>query len=127
MDPSDFSSARELAMRLYSPVTFRQQQIWLDDWKAAMERMHYLQVKHAGLSDSLRSILRLRGALKKPNLNLEMVRPDVETLWEKTCCRTQEAAHSFRNTDDGFECSFFAVQDNSYITGLVSICRCTNP
>lgn len=116
-----------MTMRMHTPVTFRQQQIWLDDWRAAMEKMHYLDIKNVGISDSLKWILRLKGALRKPNLSLDLVKPDVITLWRKMAAKGQEAAHCVSNTDQGFECSFFTVHDSSYITGVITISRCPNP
>jgi hypothetical protein len=111
-------------MGAFSPAAHHEQQCWLMDWQTAMQEMHYLDVKQLGISDSLKTLIRIRGQLRKPNLNLELVQPDVEMLWRETCARAQEAAHVIRPNETGFECEFFAIRGHTYITGSVAILRC---
>ena len=123
LDPSEFSKARDRAVHSCTPVVYRTQQAWLGDWRSAIGRMQYLQLHQSGISDSLKSLIQLRGGLKKPNLDLNLVKPDVERLWNEMTDQAEEASHTFVNTDTGFECSFYAVSFNSYITGTFQVER----
>jgi hypothetical protein len=123
MGPADFESSRDYAMRAIPPAPSRLQHVWLTDWQTAMAKMHYLDLKQATITDSLKCLIRIRASLKKPNLSLELVKPDVENLWRETAGQAQDAAHSFVTTDTGFVFSFLAIVQNSYITGTVSIER----
>ena len=110
-------------MRSCMPEDFHHQQFWMEGWKIATNRMHYLHVSHLGLSDSLRTLIRVRANLRKPNLNLELIKPDVETLWSELAKKADESAHAYFNGENGFECCFLAITGNSYITGSVVISR----
>jgi len=121
LDPGEFSKACDRAMRSGTPATQRAQQSWLEKWGAATERMKYLHVEQAGVSDSLRSLIRIRANLKKPNLSMDLIKPDVETLWSEMSGYEEEAVHTIYSIDDGFECSFLAVSQSGYITGSIVI------
>ena len=121
LDPGEFSSAIDRAVRTTGPADFRRQQKWLDDWKLATDRMRYLKIEHLGLSDSLRALIRIRGVLRKPNLNLEFIKPDVVALWGSMSAQAPESYHTFFPGQDGFECAFLSVSADSYITGSVVI------
>ena len=84
LDPSEFTTARDGAMRSYAPAAYRQQMAWLGDWQEALGRLRYAESTHGWLSDSLRHLIQIRGRLRKPNLSLELVKPDVASLWRAT-------------------------------------------
>ena len=119
----DFSRERDYLMRSTTPVPYRAQQAWLDDWKVAGDKMHYLDIQKAEISDSLRTLIQVVGKLRRPNLNLDLVKPDVENLWTGMAARAEDAAHCFKDTDTGFECSFYAIVERSYVTGSVVVKR----
>jgi len=123
LEPAQFSQVCDRVMRSCMPVDFHHQQTWMDGWKSATDRMHYLHVSHFGLSDSLRALIRIRANLKKPNLHLDLIKPDVETLWNEIAARADESAHAYYNGENGFECCFLAVTGDSYITGSFVISR----
>lgn len=127
LEPPDFAKERDHLMRSTTPVPFRAQQAWLGDWKTAADRMQYMDVQVLDISDSLRSLIRVRGKLRRPNLSLELVKPDVENLWTDIVSNAQDAAHSFRDSDTGFEFSFFALSGKSYITGSIVVNRHSTP
>lgn len=89
-----------------------------------MAKMHYLDVKHLQITESLRTLISIRGQLRKPNLNLELIEPDVEKLWREATAKATEASHVICKCPEGFECKFYAIFGNSYITGSVAIHRC---
>lgn len=122
-DLAEFSRACERATRSCTPVHFRHQKAWLGDWREAADRMHYLKIEQIGISDSLQTIIRIRGSLKKPNLSLELIKPDVETLWREMSAHAAEASHTIRDHDRGFDFSFFAIENECYITGSVTVNR----
>jgi hypothetical protein len=105
------------------PMPYRSQQAWLADWKHEIARMHYLKITNAEASESLRQMVKIAGKLKKPNLNLEFIKPDVENLWNALSEDSTDAAHTFVDTPTGFECSFYIVIEDSYLTGSVSVSR----
>lgn len=123
LDPADFSRARDRAVRALPPASFNAQNAWLEDWKFATDRMHYLHIEQLVLSESLKTLIRIRGSLKRPNLSLELVKPDVETLWSEMSEKTVESAHSIQNIETGFECSFLAILETTYITGSFVVNR----
>ena len=113
-------------MRSFPPADSRLQQAWFSDWNDAIARMHYLDVKHSELSDSLRCLIRIKGALRKPNLNLELIKPDVENLWLETSRSAQEAYHAIAPSENGFEFHFLGIVKSSYVTGQISISKATS-
>jgi hypothetical protein len=119
----DFAVSRERAMQMNFPVPHRTQQAWLGDWSSEAHRMQYLTIQAAEITESLRSLLRFKAKLKKPNLNLEFIKPDVENLWLGLASEASEAAHVIEDTESGFECTFYAVLENYYITGSFSVLR----
>ncbi len=123
LEPDEFSRACLRVMRSCAPADYHAQHAWLSDWFAAAERMRYLQVHQIGITDSLRTLIRIRGSLKKPNLALEFIQPDVATLWSKMAAKADEAAHTFYKFETGFECCFLAVVKNTYITGSFVVNR----
>jgi hypothetical protein len=126
VDPSIYAVTRDRMTRSNTPTPHRTQQAFMAHWNAAVERMHYLQIQHAGVTEALKNLICIRGCLKKPNLDLELIKPDVENLWLEIAARAQESCHSFEETDRGFEFSFWALVDKSYITGSISIYRYAN-
>ncbi|HVT11778.1 MAG TPA: hypothetical protein VHE55_05895 [Fimbriimonadaceae bacterium] len=122
-DPAEFTKACDRATRLCTPVHFRHLRAWLGDWKEAAERMHYLKIEQFGISDSLRTIIRIKGSLRRPNLSLDLIKPDLETLWSEVSAEADEASHTIWNHEKGFEFAFFAIENNSYVTGSFTILR----
>jgi len=125
LEPAEYSRVCDRIIRTCTPVDFHHQQAWMNDWKVAADRMHYLTINHLGASDSLRTLIRVRASLKKPNLNLELIKPDVENLWNEIAAKADEAAHAYYANDNGFECCFIAVTENTYISGSVVVNRFT--
>ncbi len=88
-----------------------------------MARMQYLDLKVAQLGDSLRCLIRFKGVLKRPNLMMELVKPDVENLWLETASLAQEAYHAFELKENGFEFHFLGIVKSSYMTGQITITK----
>jgi hypothetical protein len=123
MQFGDFAVARERAMQMNFPMPYRSQQAWLGDWNAEAHRMQYLTIQSTEITETLRTLLKLRAKLKKPNLSLEMIKPDVENIWINLAEEAKEAAHVLMDTETGFECTFYAVMEDSYITGSFAVNR----
>ena len=119
----ELDKTRDQWRRAYSPVSSREVQAWVADWKDALRTVPYLRVIKAS-DGGLLNMIELRSVLNIDGLNFSMVRADIERIWCSDIAKGLRATHCFRETTNGVVFYFAALTGaNNYVTGVLYVAR----
>lgn len=114
---------RDQWRRSYSPVSFREVETWIADFRDALKTLPYVRLTKAA-EGGLLNMIELRSVLNIDGLNFAMVRADVERVWCNDVAKGLRATHCFRETTNGIVFYFVALTNaNNYITGVLHVAR----
>lgn len=108
--------------KAFTPVPSRTLHVWEKDWANALTGVPYVRVTRSDSSGPLHRMLHFTCVMKVKGMNTRMVREEFERVWQNQIASDLESAHSIRDTQEGFDFCFLALDSSmNYITGSVSV------
>ena len=104
------------------PIVGRDQDAWEDDWVESMDELPYLRILKKERSFQLDRLIGIRVQMNYIGANLNMVKGDMERVWNDALAEGLESYHTISDSEDGFDFQFAALPKKSeYITGVISV------
>ena len=109
-------------LRVFSPVTGREQEAWELDWDQAVRKLPYVKMLKHARSYALHNLVTHRCQMNFEGGNLSIAEADLERIWRDDLAAGLQSGHSVVKTAEGFEFIFAALTSkNTYITGCISM------
>ena len=119
----DFDKLRDQWRRAFSPMSTRELQTWISDFKQGLQSVPYLRLVKT-TEGGFSSMVDFKCCLMQEGLNLSMVRADLERIWARGVATGAKTGYTFRETESGLKFYFSALTtSNNYITGVVNVTR----
>jgi hypothetical protein len=119
---SDLAWQRETWLRLHRPMATRELDAVLGDWTHALEVLSYVKIVRSSIHYGTDHLITLRCRANLPIGHREVVQADIERIWVEGVSEGMACGHTFRNTTEGFELHFIALNSlNVALSGQIVV------
>jgi hypothetical protein len=119
---SDFLLVMHQWTRVFMPIVGREQDAWEDDWIHGLDELPYLRILKKERSYQLDRLIGLRVQMNYIGANLQMVKDDMQRVWNDDIAIEMDSYHTISDTEEGFDFMFAALPKKAeYITGVITV------